>query len=83
MRRGRLVAWRPAARRPTMTKTMAHFPPSTPAFEARNTELDEEDRADLEDARAALREFKESGQAAISLEDVLASYGLTRADLSK
>jgi hypothetical protein len=61
-------------------------PPSpTRALDARQLELDEaeeEDRLDAEELRAALAEFKASGEKSIPLDEVLADHGLTRADLS-
>jgi hypothetical protein len=44
---------------------------------------DDEDRLDAEEARAALAEFRASGERSIPIDDVLAEDGLTRADLSE
>ncbi len=49
--------------------------------EERGAHDDEEDRLDAEDARVALAEFRASGEKSIPLDEVLAGYGLTRADL--
>jgi hypothetical protein len=59
-------------------------PPSPSAVDSHKQELNEaeEDRLDAEVARAALAEFKASGEKAIPLDEVLAGHGLKRADLS-
>jgi hypothetical protein len=53
-------------------------PPPVSAPGARQHELDEaeEDRLDLEDGLAALREARESGEPSVSLEDVKKRLGM-------
>lgn len=58
---------------------MASVPPASERIELDppSGRLDAEDRRDAEDARAALREFRESGESARTLAEVKAALGLT------
>jgi hypothetical protein len=51
--------------------------PSSPAPKRQTPELDEEDILDLNEARTALKHFKERGETPIDLEDAKRRLGLS------